>query len=278
MYSISRDIIDKFFRNCSANTLENLLKEYPDLIHCEIKRKTKLLHLVKKEIDYPQLINKINVLLKYGANVNAMDYYKNTPLLSVNIHNTDLIRILIDAGADVNYCNEKYKETILVKLGEFSEYKSTKLSIINNLKIVHYVLEKGANINHRNVSGKSILMNAVNNDNYHLVKYLLSIGDDVHQINNIYGCNLLFYCRSLRVAELLVKNGINVKHKDFDGKTVLMRLIDTFYFKEDKQKKFLVEFCIKHGANLNETDNEGRTIINYCHSDTASKFVSELIK
>ncbi|WP_265042336.1 ankyrin repeat domain-containing protein, partial [Wolbachia endosymbiont (group B) of Melanostoma mellinum] len=91
----------------------------------EYRYQSTLLHLVVGDFDYLEEEKKklIRYLLDEGANVNALDSFRNTPLHKS--HEKEVTQILLDAGANVNKRNSCgntplhescYKEVIQILL------------------------------------------------------------------------------------------------------------------------------------------------------------------
>lgn len=148
----------------------------------------------------------VNLLISKKADVNAKDEEDNTPLAWAVMHSNRLenINALINAGADVNaVCSGNY--TILM------------LALINNdnVGIIKCIIDKGADVNAKcdsyNVKGVTPLMLALKHDHsYATIKRLLDAGADVNAEDS-HGKNSWNYakdtCASDKIIELLKEYG-----------------------------------------------------------------------
>lgn len=88
----------------------------------------------------------INLLLDAGADVNVKDYYGHTPLaIACQTGNFGTIKLLIDKGADVNFANNN-KNTplfwLLAKISNLDSISSSNSEI--HKEIINLLLSKGA--------------------------------------------------------------------------------------------------------------------------------------
>lgn len=148
----------------------------------------------------------------------------------------ELIRFLIDKGANVNAAGAKGQTPILEKLGTYWNNMDNKR--LDTLKIL---VEKGANVNASSSYGNTPLLAVLNShgvydDTLVLVDYLIKKGADVNACDNRgetplmrasdlswHGSNSRDSKRTLEVVKLLVENGANVNTADKSGRTALMR-------------------------------------------------------
>ena len=99
----------------------------------------------------------VKLLLEHSANVNAKDYYGDTPLHNTN--NYEIAKLLIEYGANVNAKNE-FGST---PLHDVSDYNTTKLLIDN-----------GADMNVKNKYGDIPLHLAIRHEQDYYIRLLLS--------------------------------------------------------------------------------------------------------
>jgi len=115
---------------------------------------------------------RLNTLLKNGANINARDENGWTPLMSACFQsNSKIIEMLLKNGADVN-ARKKDGSTVLV----YAVLSACNSEIIDNSEIIEILLKNGANVNARNEDGRTPLMYADNNRNPEIKKLLIRYG------------------------------------------------------------------------------------------------------
>ena len=135
-----------------------------------------------------------------------------------------------------------------------------------NVAVANYLVSKGANVNAKDIIGRTPLHWAVVKRRVDVAKFLVSKGADVNARDNNgqtpiinamgtffsdYGAdgNIKDGSEKLRIelALLLVSNGADVNAKDKDGRTPLhyARLVD------------VAEFLVSNGADINARDNRG---------------------
>lgn len=137
-----------------------------------------LLKAVHLKTTTPQ---KIDALIKSGADVNARDRFDNTVLMwaAAKNPNPEVIKMLIDAGADVNAKVERVYVS-------FTGYDALVFAVRhNNVDVIKTLIDAGADVNARlNFSDYTVLMSAVSVNNPEIIKLLLSVGADPNAKNN----------------------------------------------------------------------------------------------
>jgi hypothetical protein len=108
----------------------------------------------------------IKLLIDAGANVNWRDAAGQSLVMNA-VEHPDIVKLLIDAKADVNAAND-YKITPLASAAERGNLESVKL-----------LLAAGANVRHRDPTGGSALMVAVLRGYKDIVRTLIDAGADV---------------------------------------------------------------------------------------------------
>jgi len=178
-------------------------------------------------------INVAQMLIRYGANVNAVkrvrmgEYYREAPLLYITVADSGLnkektvqmINLLCRSGANPDARNQTgtLKSTALMSA---SEYK-TEWRIAYTKALV----ENGANVNLKDNDGNTALM--LNIDDIDTFKYLVE-----------------------NKADLNIKNN--------KGQTALI-------LAAENEKTDIMTFLIERGANVNLRDNNGLTAASICY-------------
>ncbi len=106
-------------------------------------------------------VEAVKLLLKYGANVNSLDIYGKSPLFyigepspveSANPENLLLItHLLIENGIDITICDKTGNQALWMIVFNSTDGDERKLPIVK------YLIEKGADPNHKNNSNNSPL-------------------------------------------------------------------------------------------------------------------------
>ena len=212
-------------------------------------------------------IEKTKALIDAGVNVNTKDGrrndWKDTPLMRVYT-NTEIAKILINAGADVNATN-KHGDTPLMKI---SKYGKTEIAKI--------LIDAGANVNAKNNYGETPLMYAFENKDAEMVKLLIAAGANVNVNLAIKSPDFiepaLMYAvknEDTETAKLLISAGADVNAKDIQyGGTALMYAVKN----EDTE---MVKLLIAAGADVNAKNKFDTTPLMFA---TYFRFNEELIK
>ncbi|GFN79748.1 ankyrin [Plakobranchus ocellatus] len=192
---------------------------------------------------------------------------------------TESIEALLNRGADLNlpysYCNSVLVVAItllktpdLMKMVKFLLEKGANINrnfgdysplLVASLKqpdIVPYLLQKGANVNEvGDLDGNTPLTTAVhfNECRYSTVGTLLSTGADPNKANND-GETALHLVRDAEITNLLIQAGANLEARDDDGQTPLLAAAYT-------GEADVINVLLKSGADMKATDNDGNSAL-----------------
>jgi ankyrin repeat protein len=114
--------------------------------------------------------------------------------------------------------------TVLHSVTLHSATYSGNLKIVENLKIVQYLVEKGADVDAERDNGHTVLHTAALSGNLDVVQYLVEQGADVDakRDDGWTGLHMAAYSGTLDIVKYLVnEQGANVDAKTDDGWTVL---------------------------------------------------------
>jgi len=122
----------------------------------------------------------------------------------------------------------------------------------NVIEIVTPLIEAGADVNAKNINGKTALMWAASGKSLEIVKLLIEKRAEVSA--EIGGQLLIKAARgnSIELAKLLLAKGVNVNTKDEDKKTALMWAVDNNFIE-------LSKFLIENRADVNGKNKNGQT-------------------
>ena len=155
----------------------------------------------------------VKSLIESGEDVNALSpdlinqqYWKLTPLIRASITgNIEIIRMLIEAGADVNGKDE-WSDTALMATAEFGQASAARL-----------LIESGADIDATKPDLTTTLMIASRRGNLEITKILIDAGADVNiGLGGDTALSLAAWNGYISTVETLVKNGAEVNHMALD--------------------------------------------------------------
>lgn len=172
---------------------------------------------------------KIEELIKKGANPNALDKGSWTPLMVYALYNNHKGgEILIQNGADVNASNDSGKTPLHFSKGiEFTNlllknkatpnpkdhYGATPLHLTDKIEIAETLIANGADINLRDeISGWTPLIYSTVFKNTGIVKLLIDKSADVN-LKDSLGNSPLFYAKQKKssdIEKLLISKGASL--------------------------------------------------------------------
>ena len=249
--------------------------------------KTPLMELADQK-DPP--MKKIKLLLEHGANINAEDTYGWTPLWYAVYHmNYELFELLLQKGADP-YALEDYEITILnLAIGQRIEARydpnpQRKLQmdkiLIKLLDILD--LKEIALLDMYYSHEYDILTSIMCLGFFNATKFLLEQKNFDIFYKNHEGSNLLHIVAEFgryedvpKIAEYLIKKGINVNEKNKLGETPLIKTTKNRVL-FDKEKHIaiiynLIKILLQYGADVNIKDNNGYTALDYAIKNYGEK-------
>jgi len=147
--------VKKMFKAVYVNDLEGVrrqLKKGVDADSYNVTGQTPL-HVA-------QDIRVVKILIKNGANVNAIDDMNMTPIFSKTV---DLSEVLVEAGADIHHRSKKGNTPLI-----FYSYSGY-------IEGIQYLFSLGANVNAKNTGGQTAFDIAEKFGNINLLKYLKSV-------------------------------------------------------------------------------------------------------
>ena len=227
----------------------------------------------------------VELLLNRGADINAINNIKETPLfIACKNGYKNIVELLLNRGADTNIKNYHGDTALMVAC------------LHGNEEIVEILLNKGANVLQNN-GGYTALIYACWKDYEKIVEILLKYCTvDIVNKKNIKGRDAFMHTKGDNILNQLLDKGCNVKEQDVEGITTLMYVLinikseynkktierilntgasDTINIQSKRFKhtalmiscrrgqKDIVELLLKYGADLSLKDTELRTAFDY---------------
>lgn len=227
-------------------------------------------------------IDIVQFLLSLNVKFNIWSENRLVLLMACDLGNVDCLKMLIDAGINVN-CTENIIIDI-IKMNHIDN--EIFIQVIDHLVIAGLTMEKlsdslvevashesrmligkkllnlGCDINHQNAKGRTPLINAILANNMSMIDYLVKNGADINLSDYNGETPLMFAVKVAKtesetepdteILEFLINNGANLNLIDYKGETALIKAV--------KHKKFLgVLLLIKYNPDIDIIDKSGKT-------------------
>jgi ankyrin repeat protein len=199
----------------------------------------------------------VSTIKKFGkldpSVLNAADKNGNTALMTAARRGDEsVVTALVESGADVNYLvpSNEGPATALQAVLDAADFKE------ENLRIVQYLLQHGANVTAKNRLGLTPLLFAADRGRTDAAKALLESGADVHT-TDLQGrfALLTAACKGYSwFVQLLVEKGANLNMVLPNGQTALMCAAREGYGDT-------VKTLLERGALINAKAAEGATAL-----------------
>lgn len=218
-----------------------------------------------------QNIELVKQLLAQRTTVNLQDSNHNTPLIhATKLGNIQIVQLLIDAGANINYQNVPHQMSplmfacagnhvtvcqLLINHGAdvniTNDDRTPPLMIACHLgftDIVRLLLEAGARVNCQDIDGDCPLYLAVRGNHHEIVTLLSEYGADMYLDEG--ALNIAIDHRNLAMVKTLLKTNIDPNIGNRDGVTPLMNA-------SAQGNIEIVRLLLKSGVQVNQQDSEG---------------------
>jgi ankyrin repeat protein len=213
--------------------------------------------------------------LKDGANVNAIDSCQNNALINACCISAQIVRILLDAGANTQWTNKdgwtpattacKYNKLEVVEMlishdralvnkgGDTGAPPLMAASAFGHTEICRYLVESGCNVDASDRIGMTALMMAVAMGHLEVVRLLLAAGVNVEANDKSKQTALHFAARNGSVDAMreLILHNANIFAIDKYGGTPF----DSDYYDNEEETKNLQ---IQTFSDRLSQENEGR--------------------
>ena len=178
------------------------------------------------------------------------DDYDYTPLMiAAAINDYDMVKFLVEKGADVNAKTHFEYSSVVTPL---------LLSLDNeNSSVAEYLINNGADINVTNEDGETPLMYASKVHNIKVIELLIQKGADINAFDNYGNTALIYGVNNLETVKLLVENGADVNFYK-GGSTALISACEYSH----ERNIDVIKYLVSKNANINAQDNKGDTALN----------------
>ena len=255
--------------------VEFLLNKGADINACT-RDGTTVLHYAVMNSHYLPGNELVTYLLDRGANVNAVGFYKQTPLHHAKTF--EVLSILLARGANVNARDGSLRtrlHTIMIESGK--DFKKKSPAAFNRLNdAFDLMIMYRADLNARDVHGNSLLNFGMNWRSFLLSKLVChglnpnSMGPD-----NLPIIRIAMKSRG-ELFEKLLEHGANVHFKDPYGCTLLhLAIMDTW-----KGERTLVRFkkLLDCGIDVNAQNMAGRTALYLAVQEGKVELIPHLLR
>lgn len=195
--------------------------------------------------------------IEKGANPNSFsDQYLPAIYIAANRDQYELVKLLIDKGADVN------KKGSSKKLNIKDGFALLTSSARGNLDITRLLIENNAKIDQTDNSGLTSLMSASFRGKDVIVEYLIKKGASIEQKDNFGYTALMFAANAGKIdcVDLLIRNGANVQTKDKDDSTAIM-------FAAQHGFDNVVTLLLKNGTDKYEKGKHGLNALDFAEQN-----------
>lgn len=233
---------------------------------------------------YSGNVERVTALLKQGVNPNCADDIGQTPLLfAARNGHTEVVKALLDGGADVDNVSNFNKRTALYEAAIRFHYDTAKVLIaaggdINHISkdgvtplhhillqdnsgiplragvVRQFIAELNPDVNKGSERGDTPLVFAAFNRQTEAMKELIEAGADVNKsgVNENIPLHTALRYKSFENVQILLKAGSDVNRANKYGQTPL----HTAVYEQDVR---YITALLKAGADINQADNTGTT-------------------
>ncbi|MEI0794733.1 ankyrin repeat domain-containing protein [Brachyspira pilosicoli] len=271
-----------------------------------------------------ELIDKVNINVQdeedgFTPLMNAVTEGEIEVVKILLEHNADVIKIKDNKGRNAFFWAAVLDELEILKLFEkynpdfnvSDNYGSNVFFFTRKKETVNYFLQHGADINKKNKSGRTpLIQHSLAYENQEHVKFLLEKGADINAQDNEGVTTLMFAVQTdkVQIIDICLSENADINIKDNEGKTALFHTISSFgvlenvkamtedmfgdhaktdYIKDYmNQKKMeetdrairLIKLLVSNGADINTQDNKGNTLLMYAIELRNEPLINEILK
>ncbi len=197
-------------------------------------------------------VDMIRFLLEHGANVNAVEqeYQKTVLGLAVQSGNVDKIQLILDAGADIRYQSPDGYDVLINAM-----HGRDILQDQNLISTLNLLISRGAAVNGISSYGETAIKVAAHVGRFDAVKLLLNAGANPEQLEWTELMHAIVF-GSLEQVKLLLEQGADQDVRDCWHRTPWLLSIQMGELPKAK-------LLLAAGANHNDVGNGGKTPLMY---------------
>ena len=188
-------------------------------------------------------LDKIDSLLRQGANIDVRGGSGNTPLIvAAERGNADIVRLLLERGAKIEVKGFRGK---------------TALMEAKTAEVAQLLLDNGADINVSDADGYTALIDAASEGHSEVIRALLDRGANMEAKINDVGWTALMKAVQMPYADavkLLLDHGADIEATDSTGETALIVAAGSLAESTDGMRVLL-----ERSANIEAKDKWGKT-------------------
>ncbi len=197
-------------------------------------------------------------LIDMGADIHVKDKNGRTPLLLASYDRPDIVKMLIEKGANLNVKENNNGESPLYIASD------------ENIEIVRILLEAGADVNIKNKNENTPLHNACGWNMYDIAVLLIQYRANVNAISsaNWRPIHYAAYDGSTELIKLLIDSGADVNvvgdmALTNYGNTVIGYNITPLHLAAYFGHTDTVKLLLQRGSDKSKGDSEGKTALDY---------------
>lgn len=221
----------------------------------------------------------VELLVKKGADTNVADQNGSTILINACEGGwIDIVKFLVNNGANV-HATDNNGNNALMRI--FRKHNNQPLNKKIFFEIVQFLIEKGVNVNDKNIVGISPLMHACSMDDLNVIEFLLNKDANINDKDKSGNTPFMRACErgNLNILEFLIKNGADINAKNEMGISALFNVCATMGIYTPIEKRLsILEFLLNNGANINIQTNHGFTPLAAAYHHDELKIAEFLIK